>query len=525
MREPLRRLLGCLTLLLSSCGEPVSEEKLDRSNGEIIPAQKPNIIILYVDDLGYGDVGFNGATAVQTPNINQLAAEGLNFTDAHSTAATCTPSRYALLTGEHGFRRQTDILPGDAPALITPGKPTLPSMLKSAGYQTAVVGKWHLGLGDGNVNWNADVKPGPLEIGFDYSFLMPATGDRVPTVYLENHNIVNLDQNDPIEVSYSEKVGNRPTGIERPDLLRFGADPQHSETIINGVSRIGTMGGGEAALWTDEDFPDIFTDKARNFMRENKDEPFFLFYSFHDIHVPRIPNPRFEGKTNMGSRGDAIAQMDWVVGEIVAELNSLGIGDNTLIFFTSDNGPVLDDGYEDQAVELLGDHKPAGPFRGGKYSAFEAGTRIPTVVHWPGIVMPGNSNALISQVDIYASLASLLGVELKDNEAMDSLDISDALLGTTEVARDYIIEESVVTLSLRKGQWKYIVPTLNDKQEVAEWVATDKGIEGGFIKEPQLYNLQNDIGETTNVANAHPEIVMEMQEKVDELVMMGFRKH
>ena len=525
MRERLRSLLICLTLLLASCGEPVSEQNLDTSKGEVIPAQKPNIIIMYVDDLGYGDVGFNGATAVQTPNIDQLAAEGLNFTDAHSTAATCTPSRYALLTGEHGFRRQTDILPGDAPALITPGKPTLPSMLKTAGYQTAVVGKWHLGLGDGNVNWNAEVKPGPLEIGFDYSFLMPATGDRVPTVYLENHNIVNLDQSDPIEVSYSEKVGDRPTGTERPDLLRFGADPQHSETIINGVSRIGTMSGGEAALWVDEDFPDIFTNKALNFMRKNKDRPFFLFYSFHDIHVPRIPNPRFEGKTNMGPRGDAIAQMDWVVGEIVNELNNLGIEENTLIFFTSDNGPVLDDGYEDQAVELLGDHKPGGPFRGGKYSAFEAGTRMPTVVHWPGIISPGSSSALISQVDIYASLASLLGIELNDDEAMDSLDISEALLGTTEVARDYIIEESVVTLSLRKGEWKYIVPTLDEKQEAAEWVATDKGIEGGFIEEPQLYNLQNDIGEKTNVANAHPEIVKEMQGKIDELVMMGFRKH
>ncbi|MBT6329161.1 MAG: sulfatase-like hydrolase/transferase, partial [Kordiimonadaceae bacterium] len=225
-----------LILLLVSCGEAPAPDK-------------PNIIILYVDDLGYGDIGVNGATAVQTPNIDRLAAGGLNFTDAHSTAATCTPSRYALLTGEHGFRSNLDIVDGDASALIRPGKPTLPSMLKKAGYSTAVIGKWHLGLGDGVVDWNKEVKPGPREIGFDYSFLMPSTGDRVPSVYLENHTIIGLDPNDPIAVSYGEKVGSRPTGRERPDLLRYQADDQHSDTIINGVSRIGTMAGGEAALW------------------------------------------------------------------------------------------------------------------------------------------------------------------------------------------------------------------------------------------------------------------------------------
>ncbi|MBT7583407.1 MAG: sulfatase-like hydrolase/transferase, partial [Kordiimonadaceae bacterium] len=340
-----------LILLLVSCGEAPAPDK-------------PNIIILYVDDLGYGDIGVNGATAVQTPNIDRLAAGGLNFTDAHSTAATCTPSRYALLTGEHGFRSNLDIVDGDASALIRPGKPTLPSMLKKAGYSTAVIGKWHLGLGDGVVDWNKEVKPGPREIGFDYSFLMPSTGDRVPSVYLENHTIIGLDPNDPIAVSYGEKVGSRPTGRERPDLLRYQADDQHSDTIINGVSRIGTMAGGEAALWLDEEFVDIFTGKARDFIRGNKDDPFFLFYSFHDIHVPRLPNPRFIGKTDMGPRGDAIAQMDWVVGEITAELEMLGLAENTLILFTSDNGPVLNDGYSDQAVERLGNHKPAGIYKG-----------------------------------------------------------------------------------------------------------------------------------------------------------------
>jgi len=486
--------------------------------------QKPNIIILYVDDLGYGDIGVNGAMAVSTPNIDRLAAAGLNFTDAHSTAATCTPSRYALLTGEHGFRHNLDIVDGDAPALIRPGKPTLPSMLKKAGYSTAVIGKWHLGLGDGDVDWNKDVKPGPREIGFDYSFLMPATGDRVPTVYLENHTIIGLDPADPIVVSYAEKVGNRPTGRERPDLLRYGADDQHSDSIINGVSRIGTMAGGEAALWVDEEFADIFTDKARDFIRDNKDNPFFLLYSFHDIHVPRLPNPRFIGKTAMGPRGDAIAQMDWVVGEITAELQALDLAENTLILFTSDNGPVLDDGYSDQAVERLGNHRPAGPYRGGKYSAFEAGTRMPTIIHWPGTVDAGVSKVLISQVDIYASFAAMLGIELSDDEAIDSLDVLDAMLGRSQTAREYIIVESVVTLSLRKGDWKYIAPTDSDKQQVANWVATDKAIEGGFTGEVQLYNLADDPTEQSNIAKNHPALLEELQQKLESLRISGFRQ-
>lgn len=504
-------LLFSLIFLLAACGE-------------VSTADKPNIVILYVDDLGYGDIGVNGATAVRTPNIDQLADEGLNFTDAHSTAATCTPSRYALLTGEHGFRGNLDIVDGDASALIKPGKPTLPAMLKKAGYSTAVIGKWHLGLGDGVVDWNSAVTPGPLEIGFDYSFLMPSTGDRVPSVYLEGHNVIGLDPDDPIEVSYGEKIGERPTGRERPDLLRFAADDQHSDTIINGVSRIGTMAGGEAALWIDEEFPDVFTDKARGFIRDNKDEPFFLFYSFHDIHVPRLPNPRFIGSTDMGPRGDAIVQMDWVVGEIKAELEALGLAENTLILFTSDNGPVLDDGYSDQAVERLGDHKPAGQYRGGKYSAFEAGTRMPTIIHWPGTVDRGVSDALISQVDIYASLAAMLGIELSDDEAIDSLDVADAMLGRAETAREYIIEESVGTLSLRKGSWKYIAPTTTAQRERNEWVATDKDIEGGFTGEEQLYNLADDAREQNNIANDQPELMQEMKQKLESLRISGFRK-
>ena len=511
-------LVLCLSLL-TACSE--NEEVVVEATTSV---RNPNIVILYVDDLGYGDIGVNGALAVVTPNIDQLAAEGINFTDAHSTAATCTPSRYALLTGEHGFRIESDILEGNAPALIKPGRQTLPSMLKRANYRTAVIGKWHLGLGDGEVNWNEAVKPGPLEIGFDYSFLLPSTGDRVPTVYLENHHVVNLDQEDPIKISYSGKIGDRPTGMERPDLLRYPADPQHSETIINGVSRIGSIAGGEKALWKDEEFPYLFTDKAREFMSDKSEKPFFLFYSFHDIHVPRLPHPDFMGTTDMGPRGDAIAQVDWVVGQIVDELSALGIAENTIILFTSDNGPVLDDGYGDGAVEKLGNHRPASIYRGGKYSAYEGGTRMPTIINWPGTINSGVSDALLSQVDLYASIASIVGIELRDDEAQDSLDLSEAFLGQTSQARHYIIEESAATLSLRMGSWKYIVPTTEDKRARAAWVADDKDIEGGFVPEAQLYDLSIDIGERNNVAQEYPEIASQMKNKIEELRLSGFRK-
>ncbi|MGJ8681826.1 sulfatase-like hydrolase/transferase, partial [Paraglaciecola sp.] len=270
--------------LLVGCGSEKSStveqspQTAKQSSASSTQAVKPNIVIFYVDDLGYGDLSSYGMTATQTPNVDALAADGIRYTDAHSSAATCTPSRYSLLTGQFAFRNDAAILPGDAPLIIDHTKPTLPKMLKKAGYKTAVVGKWHLGLGDGFVDWNKDVKPGPLELGFDYSFLMPATGDRVPTVYLENHKVVNLDPNDPITISYEERIGNRPVGTESPELLKQTADLQHSRTIVNGISRIGWMAGGKSAEWVDEDFPHVFTDKAKDFIKDSKDAPFMLFF-------------------------------------------------------------------------------------------------------------------------------------------------------------------------------------------------------------------------------------------------------
>lgn len=475
----------------------------------------PNIVIINADDLGYGDVSCYGATKIKTPNIDRIAAQGLRFTNAYASSATCTPSRYSLLTGKYAWRQKgTGIARGNASLLIPTDITTLPAMLQEAGYKTAAVGKWHLGLGPKEgPDWNGVIKPGPLEIGFDYCFLLPATGDRVPCVYLENHRIVNLDPSDPIQVSYDKKVGNEPTGRDHPELLKMKYSQGHDMTIVNGISRIGYMSGGKAALWVDEEISHVITGKAIDFMKENRQGPFFLYFATHDIHVPRVPHPDFVGKSGMGPRGDAILELDWSVGKIMDALDEMHVADNTILIFMSDNGPVVDDGYQDRAVELLGGHTPAGDLRGGKYSAFEGGTRIPFVVRWPGNVKPGTSDVMISQIDLYASFAALTGQKMTGNDGPDSYNNLKALLGKSGRGRPYIVEQSLNnTLSIVQGQWKYITPSDGPKMNVYT------GIELGNDLRKQLYDIESDPGETKNVAGDHPEIVRKLEGLLQSVV-------
>lgn len=467
--------------------------------------EKPNVIILYVDDLGYGDLSCYGGV-IPTPNIDSLARVGVRFTDAHAPASTCTPSRYSLLTGRYAFRNKAAILPGDAPLLIDTSIITLPKVFRSAGYATAVVGKWHLGLGYGKTDWNKKISPGPNEIGFDYSFLIPATGDRVPTVFVENGSVVNLDRNDPIVVDYQNPVSDQFDSLP----ITIKADAQHSNTIINGVGRIGFMKGGNAAHWVDETIPAVLNQHAFEFIQSSS-KPFFLFYSFHDIHVPRLPHPDFAGTTKQGSRGDVIAQVDWVVGELIATLQRENKLDNTILIFTSDNGPILADGYDDRAEELTGNHDASGGLRGGKYSAYEAGTRVPTILYWKDQVEVGVSDALLSQVDLLASLASLTNTKV--TEAIDSEDQLNAWLGKDKVGRTMMLQESF-TLGIRAGKLKYIRPFSGS---TPDWLA-NKNVETGLVDFPQLYDLARDRQEQINQAATAAEKVNELEGIIAQIV-------
>ena len=476
-------------------------------------SQRPNIVLIYADDIGYGDFSCYGATRVQTPNVDALASSGVRFRNAHSAAATSTPSRYGMFTGEYPWRRKgTGVAAGDAALIINPNRYTLPKMMKEAGYTTGAVGKWHLGMGaeTGKQNWNERVSPGPSEIGFDYSYIMAATGDRVPCVYMENQRAVGVDPKDPIQVSYTQNFPGERTGKDNPELLtKLRPSHGHDMAVVNGISRIGFMKGGKSALWEDENIADSITVHAVRFIERNKDKPFFLYFGTNDIHVPRYPHERFRGKTDMGHRGDAIVQFDWSVGEVVRALKEAGVYDNTLIIITSDNGPVVDDGYEDEAVERLKDHKPWGPFRGGKYSTFEAGTRVPFIVHWTGNVRAGVSDALVSQIDMLATFSELVGKDISEAKLSDSQKQLSAWLGNDFQGRNYVIG-AAGSLTVLTKDWKYIEPSKGNPYNA------HTNTELGNNPKDQLFNMTIDRGEYDNVATKNPLMVRFLKQILEE---------
>ena len=484
--------------------------------------QKPNVLILYTDDLGYGDLSCYGAKAISTPHIDWLAENGLKFTNAHCTAATCTPSRFSLISGRYAWRTKgTNILPGDATLTIPTNITTLPKIFQQAGYKTAVVGKWHLGLGTKSpIDWNKEVSPGPREVGFDYSFIFPATADRTPTVFMEDQQVVGLDTSDLMEVNYDHPYPNELLGKDHPELLKMKNDPQqgHDMHITNGIGRIGFMRGGKRAEWTDEELGFTFNTKAISFIDESMKEkkPFFLYYAIHDIHVPRMPATMFKGKSKLGYRGDAILEMDHTVDVILQALKVRGLLNNTLIIFSSDNGPVLNDGYLDQSIAtaINENYHAGGIFRGGKYSVLEAGTRIPFIVFWANEIKPNTvSNALFSQIDLMASFADMLHEKLPANEFTDSRDHFSALIGKTNVNDDYIVEQPANkdALAIVKDGWKYITPCNGPALFKA------LNIESGYSKDDQLYNLKDDPQELNNLAKKNPERLTEMKKLLEEV--------
>ena len=501
-----KRLLLFLSAVVLLCGSVWAAE-----------VRKPNIIVIMGDDLGYGDVSCNGATALQTPNIDRLASEGLRFTGGYCSASTCTPTRYSFLTGTYAFRQKgTGIASPNNPAIIKPGVETLPSILQRAGYRTAVIGKWHLGLGGPQgPDWNGELKPGPLEIGFDHCFMLPTTNDRVPQVYVDDHRVLNLDPKDPLWVGRKKPSDDHPTGRTHRSTLKMDWSVGHNGTIHNGISRIGFYTGGHAARFRDEDLADEWVKQSNAWIEENKDRPFFLFFSSHDIHVPRMPHERFQGKTPLGFRGDAIVQLDWCVGELLKTLKRLQLDENTLIVFCSDNGPVLDDGYKDGAVEKLGDHRPAGPYSGGKYGVQEGSTRTPFITRWTGRIKPGVSEEVVCTIDLAASFAAMTGQEMADDGCLDSFDVLGALLGESGAkGRDHLLQQDngrSGRFGLRVGDWKLQRKTVRkkDRQKL------------GAGHRDSLFNLADDIGEKTNVTKQNPEVAKRLTELLDRLIADG----
>lgn len=502
-----------LALLLLSAVTPLAHTK----------AETPNVIVIMADDLGYGDVSCYGATALETPHIDQLAAEGLRFTNGYCSASTCTPTRYSLLTGTYAFRgERTGIAPPNAPAIIKPGTETVASLLKRAGYATAVIGKWHLGLGgEEGPDWNGELRPGPLEIGFDTCFLLPTTNDRVPQVYVHDHRVPNLDANDPLWVGDEKPIPDHPTGITHRDQLKMDWSHGHNATIHNGISRIGFYTGGHAARFRDEDLADKWVEKSIEFIEQHRDAPFFLFFASHDIHVPRMPHERFQGKTSLGYRGDSIIQLDWCVGELMKTLDRLNLAENTLVVFCSDNGPVLDDGYKDDALEKTGQHRAAGPFSGGKYSVYEGGTRTPFLTRWKGRIQPGISDEIVCTIDLAASLAALTGQALPNDACLDSFNVLGALLGEDQAqGRDHLVQQNNGTngtYALRLGSWKL----LRHDNKSAYNLVVESRLASTTVPQYQLFNLADDPAEKTNVIEQHPEIASRLQQQLRTIIEQG----
>ncbi|MEO7599581.1 MAG: arylsulfatase, partial [Opitutus sp.] len=490
-------------------------------------AAPPNIVLIVADDLGYGDLGCYGATRLKTPNLDRLAAAGVRFTRGYAPSSTCTPSRYSLFTGEYAWRqtaRRTSILDGDAPLCIEPGRLTLPQSLKDAGYFTGAIGKWHLGLGDGRkpVDFNVRIDPGPVEIGFSYSHIIPATVDRVPSVWVENHNVVGLDPADPISVSYVRDLGVEPTGLDHPNLLRQPADKQHSGTIINGISRIGFMTGGRAARFKDEELASTVVRKSVDFLEAHRREPFFLYVGLFEPHVPRVAEPPFVGSSEVGVRGDVIQQMDWAAGEILKTLDRLQLDQNTLVIFTSDNGPVLFDGYQDRAREDVKDHRPAGGLRGWKYLVYEGACRVPLIARWPARLTPRVSEEMFGLVDIFHTVAGLTGSEFSAKAAPDSLDLSAVLLNQTGGNRrdDTVLHGISGAIALRAGDWKYIPANAQGQGEAAGTGganASDDRFVENRIPAPLLFNLRDDPTEQHNIIDQFPAKAAEMRQRLADI--------
>lgn len=478
----------------------------------------PNVVFIFADDLGYGDLSCYGATKVRTPNIDSLAKEGRKFSDAHSASAVCTPSRYALLTGEYPVRAYggKGVWGPLSPAsglIIDTETLTIGKVFKNKGYKTAALGKWHLGFGVGQNDWSVPLRPGPQDVGFDYYWGVPLVNSGSPYVYVENDTIVGYDPKDPLI------PGGKPAT----------ATPTFPEEAS--VKSPNNFGGAKKAhaIYDDEKTGTLMVEKAVSWITENKDHPFFLYFATTNIHHPFTPAPRFKGSSQAGLYGDYIHELDWMVGEVMQCLEKNGLSDNTLVIFTSDNGGMLNLGGRN-AVKA--GHKMNGELLGFKFGAWEGGHRVPFIARWPGKIEAGsNSGQLICNVDMLASFMALTGQDPNSLKNKDSVNVLPALLeNPAKQLRSHLLiaPKSEKLLSIRKGKWMYIPGKgsggfSGSKPNQHAWGGApavafiggkNSDIENGRIRKDapqgQLYDLENDLCQTQNVYTQYPEVVKEM---------------
>lgn len=523
IRKKLRSLLILTaTSALFACSQQSLNVTSDNSQ-----TKKPNVVVIFADDLGFGDLSSYGATKLNTPNIDTLANEGIKFTDAHSASAVCSPSRYGMLTGEYPFRALDGKglwgpLPIASPLAVDTETLTIADVFKNSGYDTAAFGKWHLGFGEGQNDWQQPLQPGPQALGFDYYFGIPIVNSAPPYVYVENDAIVGWDPKDPIIY-----VGK---GVK--DVTPITPIPKEaSQRTANRFK------GAVAAhqLYNDYSVGTTITEKATDWIKDRDDAPFFLYLATTHVHHPFTPAKRFQGQSESGLYGDFVQELDWIVGEVMESLEAAGVADNTLVIFTSDNGGMFNLGGRVAAEK---GHKINGDLLGSKFGVWEGGHRVPFIAWWPEKIKPGTvSDQLLSNVDMLATFAALTGQTLNDGEKKDSINMLPALLGnTTENLRT----EMIVTprqpshMSLRKGKWMYI-PAQSDGgfkgskpnhhawggAAVAALVDTpNSDIVNGKISKnappAQLFDMEADINQTVNLYHQYPEVVEQMAAALSE---------
>jgi len=481
-----------IVLLLAFTAACTGQRTTDATNalGKTSKKNLPNIVFILADDMGYGDVDcFNSESKIPTPNINQLASEGIKFTDAHASGSWCVPSRYGLMTGQYPLRKTMDVKKG---GLIAHDQVTIASLLKESGYHTGMIGKWHLGF-DGVSDWDkADysqsLRGGPADHGFDYFFGMHASLDIPPYFFIENKRVVET-----------------PT-----DSIAENQSPGATTTISGAFWR----GGKIAPGFKHEEVLPTFTTKAvsfiENHVKEKKQQPFFLYLALTGPHTPWLAQKRFKGKSVVGEYGDFVMQVDYSVGEVLKTLQKLGIEKNTMVIFTSDNGPVW---FKEDIQKY--NHRAAGPYRGMKIDAYEGAHRMPFIARWPGKIKPNTSSSqLVCFTDMLATFAAIAGDNLPLNATRDSYNILPVLLNSGVGQRKGLIVEAH---TIREGDWKLIFGNGTGGLQ-RQW---------GLVKTTpvpgELYNLKDDPSETKNLYDKYPKKVAELKKRMEQYKAEGTR--